>query len=205
MTLKGQRSSVTSVVKWRKLAISKGSLRSLTLDSGAEPTETSLRVVLRLRAEKDVITIENALGVVFAIAFGPPAGHHISQYRVPRVEEWMMKFLKKHTDEQGQGGPGRTLGKSKMMEANPGLAEYMTTESWDDGSARAVSTLSLSLADDGWKASLNDKEGKCSAFATGSTPELAISALNVMVESGEVDWRKWKEGWKNKPKKKPGN
>lgn len=203
--LKGQHSSVTSLLKWRELAISKGSLRSWTLVWDLDPKEHSLKVVLRLRKFKDVITIENGIGVVFAIAFGPPAYSHIGLYDICKVEEFMVKFLKKHTDENGTPGTGRTLGKSKLIDAHPGLAEYLMTETWDDGSARAVSTLSISLADDGWKASLNDKEGKCSAFATGTTPELAISALNVLVESGEVDWRKWKEGWKNKTRKKGGN
>lgn len=75
----------------------------------------------------------------------------------------------------------------------PRLVEHLCDETWDDGSARERSTLSLFLEGGMFKLSLNDRETGASMIVSGDSLQEAFKAIEKRL-AGErpADWRKWK-------------
>lgn len=83
-----------------------------------------------------------------------------------------------------------------MVEASwgvrfPRLLEHMSDESWEDGSARETSTLTLKVEAGRWNVALNDRCAKASGYVTADTMEGALEALETALEECRVDWRPW--------------
>lgn len=73
----------------------------------------------------------------------------------------------------------------------PHVTEYLTHTTYDDGSARETSNLSVSCQD-GWVGlGLNDKDLKQSTYTRAETLQEALKLLETALKAGTVTWRPW--------------
>jgi hypothetical protein len=71
----------------------------------------------------------------------------------------------------------------------PALAEYLETETWDDGKARQTSTLLLFCEAGSVKGCLNDRETDRALWVTAGTIQGVIEALEKALAAGTGEWR----------------
>lgn len=81
----------------------------------------------------------------------------------------------------------------------PQLSEYLTHDKYDDGTARALSALSVKVQDGMILVGLQDHDLERSLFVVGETLAKALAALEKHAGSPTADWRRW--GGKGKRKK----
>ena len=88
----------------------------------------------------------------------------------------------------GSGGGGALAG-GDAATLFPTLWEYLSGDTWDDGSARATSTM-LAFVEDGMvKLCVNDRALQRKAWMTGRSPEAALAALEAALAAGNIEWR----------------
>lgn len=103
--------------------------------------------------------------------------------------EDMGKYLKKVAAENGEAKK-RALAKDKeTADTWPAWFEWMTTDAWEDGTARETSTLLVFVEDGLWKCCFNDREGSRRLWVSGSTLGGMLGALDASLRTGEGDWR----------------
>jgi len=78
-----------------------------------------------------------------------------------------------------------------FIENYPAIWDFMTCDRYDDGKARQRSSLTVFCDGAAFKASLNDKEAKCSAFVSGTTFSDVLSVLEAALQDDTADWRSW--------------
>jgi len=176
--------------------------RTITLTSTTETSTRTWTAVLRLTERHDVVYLEDEEGTIHDVVRLPPTHVFITLYRNPHTMESLLKYLKKAVPA-AEAKANAALGKSKLMEVNPALAEFMTVTDWGEGQGtRETASLTIVLTETGWKASINDRDARRSCFATGNTPEAAIAALESRLQADEADWREWSPDWQKKTTKK---
>lgn len=84
----------------------------------------------------------------------------------------------------------------------PTLAEYMTCTVYDDNKYRRTATLLLFVDDGVLRLCLNDRDTNRSAFVTAGTMEEALSAMEMGLLDGSLDWRN-KQNYSGGEKKTP--
>lgn len=94
--------------------------------------------------------------------------------------------------DAGAGGLTRELASSDAAALWPHVMEYVTGECWADGSARTTASLLLFYETGLFKVCLNDRACERTGWATGPTPEQALSSLDKMLASDGLEWRKAK-------------
>jgi len=78
-----------------------------------------------------------------------------------------------------------------LRESFPVLCSYLCENVYDDGSPRKVATLTLFVEDSVLKGALNDRDQDRSLYASGSTLQSVLEALEGALKSGVPAWRKW--------------
>ena len=76
----------------------------------------------------------------------------------------------------------------------PAISEYMLSVTWDDGSPRKPSSLSIRFGSDGVVVSLQDQELKQGAYTTAETVDEALTLLNDAIAAGKCRWLRWNSG-----------
>jgi len=71
----------------------------------------------------------------------------------------------------------------------PNVWEYLSSESWDDGSPRQTSTLLIFVEEGLCKVCINDRALQRKAWMTGKTPDAAFVALDAALGAGNIEWR----------------
>lgn len=84
----------------------------------------------------------------------------------------------------------------------PNICEYMTTLSYDDGSVREPSSISVKIQEGLVLAVMNDPSVTRSIYRSGPTLEEAINAIEEALHSNRADWRVWKESYGSKRRSK---
>lgn len=74
----------------------------------------------------------------------------------------------------------------------PNLCQYLTHDSWDDGSAREVSTITIKVEDGRVVCSLSDHDARRSLWKSGLKVEEVLEALEASCVDPRADWRPWK-------------
>lgn len=88
------------------------------------------------------------------------------------------------------GQPGRVVTDPKFVKSWPGLWEHLTATTYPgEGGERKTSTISIFLGSQGLTASLNDRDNARSCFASGSTLEKLLDALEAVCGAEETIWR----------------
>lgn len=91
----------------------------------------------------------------------------------------------------GTNGVGMdTLRSGLVWGARPSLAEFMTDGEYEDGSKRVLPTLMVFVGDGQWQAWLHDREEARGCFASGSTLEEALGALDEGLCLDTLSWRR---------------
>jgi len=80
----------------------------------------------------------------------------------------------------------------------PLLHSYLSDETYDDGSARERSTVSVFFEDGVVKAALNDKDMKRSAYVSANAVDDLWMTLEAGLSGDKLDWRQWHKGTKKK-------
>lgn len=85
----------------------------------------------------------------------------------------------------------------KWLKAMPVLCEYLTQETYEDGTSRELSKLSVFYQDGLVSVALNDTDQRASLYRSGESVEAALRALEKALTSSQPDWRSW-QGRKGK-------
>ena len=100
-----------------------------------------------------------------------------------------MKFLKRAESGPVAGGAPRMADGGSWAQGLPALVEFLTETKWDDGTPRAVGSLTLFVDEGLWKACLSDKDAGRVAFVSGQTPTDVFQAAEKGLTSSSLDWR----------------
>lgn len=73
----------------------------------------------------------------------------------------------------------------------PMILQYLTDDKYDDGAARDVSALSISIRDGDIALALNDKDLKCSMYTQADSLTKALQLMEGALQSGKAEWRPW--------------
>jgi hypothetical protein len=74
------------------------------------------------------------------------------------------------------------------------ICEYLTTTSWEDGTPRISSKLSVSVEDGCILIALNDVDLKQSAYTSSTSLQDALKLLEGALKGSSAQWRSWKAG-----------
>lgn len=110
-------------------------------------------------------------------------------------EETVMSFLEKTRPKTVERGMSVRPADDDFRRRYPALHEYLTADAFPDGSPRKTSTLNVFVDQDGWKASLKDRERELILFVTDRSFLGVLEALEAMVTSDSPAWRddRWKD------------
>lgn len=92
---------------------------------------------------------------------------------------------------------GRSM-KGSTLASCPLLLEHLVADTYEDGSARERSALSLFVDGSTMKVALNDRDSRCSLYVAGDTLEACLKLVEGVLERGGGDWRSWSKGGKKK-------
>lgn len=107
-----------------------------------------------------------------------------------QLEAALSRFIKPG-QERRVAGTGEFAARDEEFERLcPALAEYLTAAIEGEGRQRKTATLLLFAEDGCFKVCLNDRQEALSAWASGSTIQEAIEALEASLQAGEASWRR---------------
>lgn len=94
-----------------------------------------------------------------------------------------------------QGATGQPAGKilaaqCGIMKPYENVWEYLTQETWPDGSPRQTATLAISMSEGRMLLTLRDRANNRITFASGPTVTEALGQLDMSVGSEDCTWRK---------------
>lgn len=95
-----------------------------------------------------------------------------------------------------QAGPGHD-----MLLTHPALWEYLTMQTWEDGTPRETATVSIFVGSGGLQAALNDRDVGRVAFVTGTSLAGLLDALETGLQNESLDWRVSRSGPAQKKRK----
>lgn len=103
--------------------------------------------------------------------------------------------IQRRRDGGGESDSGGQLClDSDLALACPNLVEFLTRDVWEDGSRRTRGTVLLLCEDRLWKAWLNDKDARMSAWVSGSSLQQLWERLDAILGGAAHEWRRDKEG-----------
>jgi hypothetical protein len=120
--------------------------------------------------------------------------------RAPREID-MASFVRPSGSSGASEADGVSAAAQEFGVEYPALWEHLSLRSWDDGSPRETSTLSVFLGAQGLQAALNDRDGGRVAFVTAVSLQGLLGALEAGIRSDTLDWRRSYQAGKGKRKK----
>lgn len=96
----------------------------------------------------------------------------------------------------GARSGGGVCSDEQLVKRYPTIMLYLTDAVYDDGGAREVSALSVSVRDGQVALALNDKDLKQSLYTQAETLPEAMKLMEGALVSGTGEWRPWKAGKK---------
>lgn len=106
--------------------------------------------------------------------------------------------MKRPAETTAPGGAAPSATDDRFLKLYPTLHTYMTDTTWEDGTSREVSSLSVFVEDGRWKIAINDKDLRRSVYVTGGTFLEAMQAAEKAVASSGCDWRAWNKATKKR-------
>lgn len=97
-------------------------------------------------------------------------------------------------DKPKTGGDGSPMHDEWFSKKYPTIVMYLTDGKYDDGAARELSALSVSVADGDVLIALNDKDLKQSVYTQSSTLQDALKLMEGALKDGTCQWRPWRAG-----------
>jgi hypothetical protein len=102
--------------------------------------------------------------------------------------------IRRANGAEKSGGSGGSLVGGDAAALFPTLWEWLSSEQYDDASARQTATMLVFVEDGSVKLCLNDRDSHRKAWVTGKTPEAAFASLEQALASDTADWRADKGG-----------
>lgn len=102
--------------------------------------------------------------------------------------------MRRPVAQAAEASPAAAFPDDDWVTLFPLVVEYLTDDSYEDGSRRAQSTMSLKFQDGMILASINDHDLSRGLYRTGLTVLDAVGAIQSALASGKADWRPWKRG-----------
>lgn len=111
-----------------------------------------------------------------------------------------MSFLRK---AQASGGPLKpaSSGDAGFLKEHPALCEYLTSETYPDGSHRHRSSVTVFSEDGFFKACLNEKDQGLVLFVAEASFNDLWPALELLLQADQIPWRKSHSKAGNRPRK----
>lgn len=98
--------------------------------------------------------------------------------------------------ERVKGGATRaTVGRCpdiELLAKCPNVVEHLVASTYDDGSKRERSTLTVFIEDGHVKIALNDRQEKQSFYVTAERLWDALEGMESHLVDGKAEWRYWK-------------
>lgn len=107
-----------------------------------------------------------------------------------QLRESFMSFLSKLPDNSAQKSLLSVQVDEGLSKKHPALYEYLTAATYPDGTVRETSTLSISVADDGYKFCLRDRDQARCLWITSHTFFDGLKALDSALRGIEAPWVK---------------
>jgi hypothetical protein len=76
-----------------------------------------------------------------------------------------------------------------MATTSPAVWSYLTMSTWEDGSLRETSTISIFQGQSSLQAALNDRDASRVAFVSAESVEGLLAALEAGLQGDSLDWR----------------
>lgn len=137
---------------------------------------------------------QNDCGVCIANKKGRtslPGHRHFRAARVRQTPQWGAPDMKKPVGSNGTVDLP-TCRCPFLQEAGEAVVEHLRDSSWEDGSTRERSTLTVFVEDGKVKVCLNDRNSNSSLFRAADTLLEALQSLNeALAPTGHADWRAW--------------
>lgn len=86
----------------------------------------------------------------------------------------------------------------KFSSRFPLIAEFLSTTSYEDGSPRTPSTLSIRIEEGEVRLALNDVDNRRSMFTASTGLDDAMKHMDAHLKSTGGTWRPWKDAPKGK-------
>lgn len=100
-----------------------------------------------------------------------------------------MGFLRKPKESGGDACVIAELIDPDFVHRHPALAEFLSSEVWDDGTERQTGTLFLFIVSGRWRCMLKDRAlGLISFWSAQALDELWM-LLETGLQEGTVDWK----------------
>nr|CDL66643.1 unnamed protein product [uncultured bacterium] len=100
----------------------------------------------------------------------------------------------KRPEQVPKGGLRREeFGEKSWERKHPALMEFLLDETYDDGSPRQTSTISLFVEDGTFKAALNDRDLRRSLYVAAATVLGTLDAIEAALGNGTATWRSWNQ------------
>lgn len=99
-----------------------------------------------------------------------------------------MAIAKPNQNGSPNGVPGPAAGGDWGV-LFPTLVEYLTSDRYEDGSARLTSTLLVFAESGTWKACFADRDNDRNTFVSAGTPEGCLGVLEERLKSDTVEWK----------------
>ena len=129
------------------------------------------------------------------IYFGPMFEGHLTKRNKPLCGRCGREcFVKRVTEGNSPGGPGRAAADEAFQESYPSLFDHLTAEKWDDDKPRTTSSVLIFCESGTWKAMLNNRAEGLVAFVTSHGFLALIDSLEHGLAEGQMDWRKSRSG-----------
>jgi len=103
----------------------------------------------------------------------------------------MGEFVKRAADSLKKVRQAACPADEEFKVEYPAIWDFLTCDKHSDGKARQRSTLTVFADLGAWKASLNDRDAKCSGFVASDTFCGVLKALEEQLADGTLDWRSW--------------
>jgi len=100
-----------------------------------------------------------------------------------------MAIKKRDAAVESAGGPAK-IKENLWTRSYPTLWEFLSTDTFEDGSARRLPTVTIFLGSDGLQACLNDREQGLAAFVTSNSMDGLWQALEKGLKDDSLDWRR---------------
>lgn len=106
-------------------------------------------------------------------------------------------MLKRPQKSETSADKGAKVTDEKFASSYPTIVAYLTDTTWDDGTKREVSSLTLSMSEGAMQLAMNDKDLMRSLYTTADTLSKALAAMEAALAGDKGQWRSWKRGKKS--------
>lgn len=116
-------------------------------------------------------------------------GHQGYRSRPTPAAEGVLVAIKKRQSALEPSAAPVALAKTLFAKSCPTLFEFLSAESYEDGTSRQLPTITVFVSPSGFQACLNDRDQSQACFVTSGTLEGLWAALEKGLADDTLAWR----------------